>query len=156
MTGTLAQGHTFYAYVRATGTISKPISNSQQIDITYQNYSSFDTVQIYQPDINTGYSAGDKVIAEAEIEIISATNVEGIWVELVDKGSANKVYKGLSKYDDPEYPNQAGTYLFQTPIAMTQNDSSSLAVSVRQTMNSTNNKTANLNILIKNVRCRIV
>lgn len=154
LTGQVADGNTFYAYAAGSGTLSKPTSSTQKIDISYTNSTAYDTLQFYEADVTSGYTPGGNVLAEAEIEIVSGQRIEGLWVELTDKGGSNLLYKGLSKYDDPEFPDENRTYFMQTPIVTTQGDSSALGIKIRGELNSVGGETAALEFIIKQVRCR--
>jgi hypothetical protein len=155
LTGDVADSNTLYTYAQATGTASKPTSNTQQIDVNYSNNLTYDTIQFYEADVTSGYTAGsDAVVAEAEIEILNVENVEGIWVEVTDEGSSNLQYKGLGKFDDPSFPTEARTYYMRTPEFTVQASNTALAVKIRGELNSSGGKTARLNFIIKQVRLK--
>lgn len=156
LSGSVADSNTFYAYAAASGTLSKPTTTSQEINISYTNSTSFDTVRFYEANVTSGYTAGDDIIAEAEIEVLSGQRVKGLWVEVTDTGGSAKLYKGLSKYDEPEFPTEARTYYLQSPLITTQGDSTALSVSVRAELNSESATTATLDMIVKQVRCRVV
>ena len=153
--GDLTNGFKLSAYSAATGTLSKPTPTSQQIDISYYDWTAYDTLLYYPDDITTGYVAGDQLIAEAEIEIVNGSRVEGIWLEMVDKGTSTSLYyKDLSKYKAPEFPTDPKTYFYQTPVATIQNDNTSVSIRVRAEFDSDNGNTAGVNLIVKQLRCR--
>ncbi|MEM6811044.1 MAG: SGNH/GDSL hydrolase family protein [Pseudomonadota bacterium] len=155
LTGDLAEYYYAVTDTGASGILSKPTSTSQQINVSFTNQSSSDDVQFYPYNL-INYSVGDQVIGEAEIEIISGQNVEGIWIEVKDKGSSNITYLGLNKYSEPKFPTTPGTYMFSTPIFTVQSSNTALTLKIRAELNSSGGKTANLNMIVKQVRGRIV
>ena len=155
LTGDVANNNTFYAYSSASGSLSKPTATSQRIDISYTDFTSYDTVQFYEGDITSGYSASDTVYAEAEIEILNGEGLEGLWIEVSDKGSSTLTYKCMTKFDVAEFPTDNRTYHIKTPIFQPQAGNTALAVKIRGELDSSGGQTASIDFIIQQIRCAI-
>lgn len=152
--GLVADDYRISAYDFANGIATKPTSNSQGIDFSYSQYVERELVTILPDNITQGYQIGDTIIAEAEVEVLNAQNIMGLWIELYDIASSTIIYKSLSRYNSADFPTGSNTYYLKTPNATIQQGNTALSIRIRAETKMIDNVVGRANFIIKQVRCR--
>ncbi|MCB9982581.1 MAG: SGNH/GDSL hydrolase family protein [Rhodospirillales bacterium] len=157
VSGVVSDDFRLYSFDEGTTVGSKPTDTQQKIVSSYSNNTTYDKTRFHElSDMTSGYTPGDDVVGEAEIEVLSGSRIEGVWMQLTDKGGSNLNYSCLSKYQDPEFPSENQTYYLRTPVVTTQGDSTALQLIVYAEMNSADGESADVSFIVKQMRCRVV
>lgn len=159
-TGTLATGWSASGGTSGVGTmvLSKNADDSQRVAINIPAAAAEQTGTLkHASNVTTGYTVGDKVVAEFDLEVISAINASWLGVELRDVGGTIYYAMGYDKEASGlPIPTGMGRCTIKTPEITVQSGNTKLELRLRLSVAPTAGAAGELIVNVYGARVRKV
>lgn len=138
LTGSAPDGWEFRSGVTGTNaaTLSRNADGSLRVSYTGSGGSTSNNIFLTE-SISTGYVAGDLLQGYAEVAPVSGSNVRGLEVRVLDKGSVTNNYFALNRGNNAVFPaSTLGRGVIATEVFAAQSGSTSIEFRLYAEMNA--------------------